>query len=144
MQSVKSIEMSLDDYDGIIRTIRSYIDGFNKHDASKFREAFHEDAWIFYFDQDGKLNKWLLDDETFAKWAIDDGSDPIELRILSVKQMGDVANVLLAFGDEWVDFHNLARIDGVWKITNKTATHSSRVSTSWQSPVKKWVSKHDK
>jgi hypothetical protein len=69
--------------------------------------------------------------------ATDDGSDPIELRILSVNQMGDVANVLIAFGDEWVDFHNLSKIDGVWKITYKTATHSSRVSPSWQSPVKK-------
>jgi hypothetical protein len=28
--------------------------------------------------------------------------------------------------DEWLDFHNLLRINGVWKITNKTATHSSR------------------
>ena len=26
----------------------------------------------------------------------------------------------------WIDFHNLLRINGVWKITNKTATHSSR------------------
>jgi hypothetical protein len=28
--------------------------------------------------------------------------------------------------DAWIDFHNLVRVDGVWKITNKTATHSSR------------------
>jgi len=26
----------------------------------------------------------------------------------------------------YIDFHNLIRINGVWKITNKTATHSSR------------------
>ena len=26
----------------------------------------------------------------------------------------------------YIDFHNLLRINGVWKITNKTATHSSR------------------
>jgi hypothetical protein len=40
--------------------------------------------------------------------------------------------VLLGFDDvdepanTWVDLHNLIRVDGVWKITNKTATHTSR------------------
>ncbi len=125
------MHMSLSDYDEIVRTIQLYIDGFNKHDASKFREVFHKDAWIFYFEKDGKLNHWLLGDKTFQEWATDDGSGAIQPRIISVNQRGDVANVLLGFGDEWVDFHNLARIDGVWKITNKTATHSSRVSDSW-------------
>ena len=120
--------MTLTDYDAIVRTIQLYIDGFNEHDPSKFREAFHKDAWIFYFEKDGKLNHWLLGDETFRDWATEDPGDirPIQLRIISVNQMGDVANVLLGFGDEWIDFHNLAKIDGVWKITNKTATHSSR------------------
>jgi hypothetical protein len=122
--------MSLTDYDEIVRTIQLYIDGFNMHDASKFRKAFHKDAWIFYFEKDGKLNNWLLDDKIFLEWARDDGSGLIQPRIISVNQMGDIANVLLGFGDEWVDFHNLARIDGVWKITNKTATHSSRVNPS--------------
>jgi len=123
--------MTLTDYDEIVRTIQLYIDGFNKHDASKFREAFHKDAWIFYFEKDGTLKHWLLGDETFERWANED--ELIRPRIISVTQMGDVANVLLGFGDEWVDFHNLALIDGKWKITNKTATHSSRVSPTWAS-----------
>ena len=130
--------MTLSDYDEIVHTIQLYIDGFNKHDPSKFREAFDEDAWIFYFKKDGTLRKWRLHEgkpaehDTFEDWASDDGSgDLIVPRIISVNQRGDVANVLLGFGDEWVDFHNLARIDGKWKITNKIATHSSRVSDSW-------------
>ena len=53
-------------------------------------------------------------------------------RIISVTQVGDAASVQLSFDSatgkshEWIDFHNLLRINGVWKITNKTATHSSR------------------
>ena len=52
-------------------------------------------------------------------------------RIISVTQVGDAASVQLSFDSatgkshEWIDFHNLLRINGVWKITNKTATHSS-------------------
>jgi len=45
--------------------------------------------------------------------------------------VGDAASVQLSFDPKdrpygWIDFHNLLRINGVWKITNKTATHSSR------------------
>ena len=53
-------------------------------------------------------------------------------RIISVTQVGDAASVQLSFDSAsdqsagWIDFHNLLRINGVWKITNKTATHSSR------------------
>ena len=34
-------------YDEIVRVAQLYVDGFNDNDVSKFREAFHEDAWIF-------------------------------------------------------------------------------------------------
>ena len=59
--------MTLTDYDEIVHTIQLYIDGFNKHDPSKFREAFDEDAWIFYFGahRNGELKKAALVHETF-------------------------------------------------------------------------------
>jgi hypothetical protein len=53
-------------------------------------------------------------------------------RFISVTQVGDAAAVQLSSDSVsdtsagWIDFHNLLRINGVWKITNKTATHSSR------------------
>lgn len=34
------------DYDEIVRVVQLYVDGF-QGDVDKFREAFHEDAWIF-------------------------------------------------------------------------------------------------
>ena len=36
-----------DDYHEILRVMQLYIDGFNDNDVGKFKEAFHEDAWIF-------------------------------------------------------------------------------------------------
>jgi hypothetical protein len=53
-------------------------------------------------------------------------------RFVSVTQVGDAAAVQLSFdsvadkSSGWIDFHNLLRVNGVWKITNKTAAHSSR------------------
>jgi hypothetical protein len=117
-----------DDYDAIVRTVQLYIDGFNHNEAAKFREAFDEDAWIFYIDAGGKLHKNKISDD-FEKWALPPSRGVVG-RFVSVTQVGDAASVQLSFDADkasgWIDFHNLLRIKGVWKITNKTATHSSR------------------
>jgi len=118
-----------DDYDEIVRVMQLYIDGFNDNDVSKFKEAFHEDAWIFYIDADGVLHKNPIS-ESFETW----GAPPswgIVGGFISVTQVGDAAAVQLSWdpdgeSDGFIDFHNLLRIKGGWKITNKTATHSSR------------------
>lgn len=118
------------DHDEIVRVVHLYTDGFGSGDVALFTEAFHPDAWIFFTDADGDLHRALLAD-CFAEWAAPPAAH-IEGRIIAVEQAGDVANVLLGFDDpagpahSWVDFHNLIRVGGVWKITNKTATHTSR------------------
>jgi ketosteroid isomerase-like protein len=124
------------DYDEIVRVIGLYADGLNDSDVSKLKEAFHEDAWIFCTMPpredypDGRYIGPIADE--MAGWASYPHQD-IVARILSVQQAGDVASVVLIFeGTErpeddpdrsWLDIHNLLRRDGVWKITNKTATH---------------------
>jgi ketosteroid isomerase-like protein len=57
-----------DDYDAIVRVVQLYVDAFNDNDISKLREAFHEDAWIFFIDGDGILHKNLIS-ESFEAWA---------------------------------------------------------------------------
>ena len=118
-----------DDYNEILRVMQLYIDGFNDNDIRKFKEAFHEDAWIFFIDADGVLHRNLIS-ESFERWAAPPSLGSVA-RFVSVSRVGDAAAVQLHItssgSDEWIDFHNLLRINGVWKITNKTATHSSRV-----------------
>lgn len=120
------------DYDDIVRVVQLYVDGFNDGDIAKFQEAFHEDAWIFFTDAAGTLHKAILAD-CFEEWAAPP-REHIVGRVISVTQAGDVASVLLGFDNatdrtsSWVDIHALLRIDGVWKIMNKTATHSSRAA----------------
>ena len=122
--------ISKSDYDEIRRILHLYTDGFGAGDINMFKEAFHEDAWIFFTLADGTLVKSLIAD-LFEEWARPPKVN-IACRVIEMRQAGDIANVWLGFdntddvSNSWVDFHNLIRIDGVWKITNKTATHASR------------------
>jgi hypothetical protein len=117
-----------DDYDAIVRVMNLYIDAFDANDISKLKEAFDEDAWIFFIDADGNLHKHRIA-EDFERWAAPPSWGVVG-RFMSVTQVGDAAAVQLSFDSEhsdgWIDFHKLVRIKGLWKITNKTATHSSR------------------
>ena len=118
------------DYEEIVRVVHLYTDAFGAGDVSMLKEAFHEDAWIFFTHPDGSLFKSRISD-CFEEWASPPHSR-IDGRVMAVTQAGDIANVLLGFdnvdepSNSWVDVHNLIRVDGIWKITNKTATHTSR------------------
>jgi hypothetical protein len=59
------------DHDEIAGVMQLYVDGFNDNDLEKFREAFHEDAWIFYVSADGKLTKNLISESTSVRLKIE-------------------------------------------------------------------------
>ncbi len=121
---------SAPDYDAIVQVVHLYSDAFGAGDVTMFEQAFHEDAWIFYTADDGRLTRCPIED-CFKEWAQPTMGRAIG-RVMSVTQAGDIANVLLGWdrpedmANSYVDLHNLIRIDGTWKITNKTATHTSR------------------
>ena len=125
------------DRDQIVQVAQLYIDGFNHADAEKLREAFHPDARIAYTDSDGQLESHRIYD-SIDEWGTDLDEPSVYGRIISVTQAGDVACVLLGFdwtpepSNGWVDIHSLLRLDGTWKIMNKTATHASRAA--WAAP----------
>ena len=121
---------SAPDYDAIVRVVHLYSDAFVANDVAMFEEAFHEDAWIFYTEEDGSLANCPIR-TCFERWAEPAMGRAIG-RVISVTQAGDIASVLLGWdrpddlADSYVDLHNLIRLGSVWKITNKTATHASR------------------
>ncbi|WP_416140799.1 nuclear transport factor 2 family protein [Halomonas sp. HK25] len=122
------------DLDEIGRVVQLYVDGF-QGGMDKLREAFHEDAWILALDAEGGFSKDLISDR-FERWAA--SHRQVSGRVIQVTQAGEVASVLLGFdntenlADSWVDVLALIKLDGTWKITHKSAVHSSRAD--WAKP----------
>jgi hypothetical protein len=117
------------DTDQITRTVDLYIEGVREGDAGKLREAFHPEARMW-----GSLSGQRLDIPITEMIAMVDGK-PVDVdgsyqaRVASVEQTDDVASVALVEDGFWgtlsfVDFFNLARIDGTWTIVNKTFVHT--------------------
>jgi hypothetical protein len=109
--------------------VRLYIEGASKGDAAKLNEAFHDSAWMF-----GSISGQRFDMpiaqmiETVTAQPLDaDGS--FAARITEVEQVGDAATVTLEEDGCWgnlsfVDYFALTKIDGTWKIVNKTFAHT--------------------
>src|SRR5205085_5021312 len=96
------------DRDAIVGHIQLYIDGCNQCDTSKFRECFHDDAWIFFTEADGDSTSGPIQ-ECFDEWAGPDETHDYEHRILSVTQAGDVASVVL-------EMHSASKPEDAWAI----------------------------
>ena len=115
--------------DQITRAVNLYIEGVRDGDAAKLREAFHPDAQMW-----GSLAGERYDEPVTELIAMVDGK-PVDVdgsfhaQISSVEQTDDAASVTLTEEGFWgtvsfVDFFSLARIDGTWKIVNKTFVHT--------------------
>jgi hypothetical protein len=108
-----------------VGTVQLYIDGVANGDAAKLEQAFHQDARM-YGAVDGQrydipISEMIKMIE--AQPANADGTFSASVR--SVEEEGDAATVTLEEQGFWgvlsfVDYFSLARIDGGWKIVNKT------------------------
>jgi hypothetical protein len=116
------------DYDEIVRVLGLCMEGEAKGDAARLKEAFHEDARMF-----GEVAGTRYDmpiTESF-ELAVSEPADTgnYQGRVLSVHQVGDAANAVVAEDGYWgsvsfIDFFTLNRIAGTWKIVNKTFVHT--------------------
>jgi hypothetical protein len=118
---------SIEDHDAICAVVQLCLDGEATGDVAKLREAFHQDARMF-----GDLagTRYDVPIQGLFDMAAKDPADTGDYRsrILSVSQLGDVATVTVAEEGYWgtvsfVDFLSLCRIEGRWKIVNKTFAH---------------------
>jgi len=118
----------IDDYDEIRRVLQLYIDGASKGDATKLREAFHQDSRMF-----GSLGgtRYDVPIEELFKLAESSPADTGNYRgrIVSVGQTGDAAFAVVAEDGFWgavsfIDYFLLTKINGRWQITCKTFAHT--------------------
>jgi uncharacterized protein YaiE (UPF0345 family) len=116
------------DYDAICRVLGLCTEREAKGDVAKLREAFHADARMF-----GSLAGERFDVPIEELFALAE-SEPADTgnyrsRILSVQQTGDAAVGVVAEEGYWgsvsfIDYFQLARIDGDWKIVCKLFAHT--------------------
>ena len=116
------------DYDAICRVAQLCTEGEAKGDVAKLREAFHADARMF-----GSLAGTRYDVPIAELFALAE-SAPADTgnyrsRVLSVQQTGDAAVAVVAEEGYWgsvsfIDYLQLARIDGTWKIICKLFAHT--------------------
>jgi len=113
----------------ITRTVELYVQGVREGDAAKLRQAFHPDARMW-----GSLAGQRYDVPITEMIAMVDGK-PVDVdgsyvaRVTDVDQTDDIASATLVEEGFWgtvsfVDFFALARIDGAWKIVDKTFVHT--------------------
>jgi hypothetical protein len=115
--------------EAITATVQLYIDGASKGEPEKLREAFHEQAWMFGSIAGQRFDMPITQmiELTTSKPLDSDGS--FSATITAVEQVGDAAIVTLDERGCWgnvsfIDFFSLSRIDGAWKIVNKTFAHT--------------------
>ena len=118
----------IDDYDEIVRVLVLCLEGEAKGDAGLLKEAFHADARMFGGVAGERYDMPITEFfEVAEAEPADTGSH--RGRVLSVHQVGDAANAVVAEDGYWgtlsfIDFFTLNRIAGGWKIVNKTFVHT--------------------
>jgi hypothetical protein len=130
-QTNKGVTVAADvvaDYDAICRVLQLCTEGEAKGDVAKLQEAFHADARMF-----GSLAGTRYDVPIAELFALAE-SAPADTgtyrsRVLSVHQTGDAAVAVVAEEGYWgtvsfVDYFQLARIEGAWKIVSKLFAHT--------------------
>jgi hypothetical protein len=109
--------------------VRLYIDGVSKGDADKLKTGFHSEAWMFGSVGGHRYDIPISQLIEMATSSPFDSGGNYTARITSVQQVGDAALAIVEEDGVWgglsfVDFCTLAKVEGSWKIVNKTFAHT--------------------
>ncbi len=118
--SFVSITAQESDYELVAKTVNYYLEGGTNNDFETLKKAFHETATMKYMTKDGYKEVNAL--EFFSGM---DASKPKQNRMTRIEDItisGHAANARLEIEYPtflFIDFMNLLKIDGEWKIVNK-------------------------
>jgi Putative lumazine-binding len=103
--------------------VEHYFQGHATGQGEHFRKVFHPDSKLFFI-REGKLTQWTAEEyisRASGKPAPDEARR--KRRIDSIDITGDAAFVKLTLdypGVVFTDYMSMLKIDGQWKIVNKT------------------------
>lgn len=103
--------------------LENYMNAHATGNGDFIRKAFHADAKLFWY-RDGKLNQRTA--EEFAagfsgKPAADEAQRKRHIEALDITGNAAVAKIILDYPNaKFTDYMSLLKIDGEWKIVNKT------------------------
>jgi hypothetical protein len=136
-----SMASLLEDLTDARKLIHLYINGSNG-DVDKLEAAFHTYARMFGRLDDNPTTSGPISD--FIEWI---GQTPgnagpnyrVDIRQIDIS--GDAGVAILVetdyLGHDFVDYFSVVRIDGVWKITNKTyADMGAAQPAAWSVPAR--------
>jgi hypothetical protein len=118
-----SFKMTDEDKKAVSVPIENYIKAHATGDGEYIRKALHTEAKVMFF-ADGKFNQWSAE-EFAARFkgtpAPDEAKRKRSFEIIDVSGNAALAKVSLDYpAVKYTDYMTLLKIDGEWKIINKT------------------------
>ncbi|MBI9075410.1 MAG: nuclear transport factor 2 family protein [Desulfatibacillum sp.] len=116
------------DLDLIKETVQNYFDGMYYGKVDKLEKAFHTEAFLFghYHGQFTHLPAKSFFKMIASAPSPDSKGEAFDMEILTIDMTGQVAAVKVrdVYGKmQFFDYLSLAKVDGDWKIVNKTYHH---------------------
>lgn len=117
------VNVSADEKEAARIPLENYLKGHATGNPEFIRQAFHKDARIMAFRDDKLLN---LSVEEFAgrfngKSADDEAKRKRTIESLDISGNAAIAKIVLDYPTvKFVDYMSLLKIDGEWKIVNKS------------------------
>lgn len=108
------------DYEAVAETVNFYLDGGTNNDFETLKKAFHENATMKYITDEGYREVNAL--EFFSGMDASKPKQNRQTRIADITISGHAANARLEIEYPtftFIDYMNLLKIDGEWKIVNK-------------------------
>jgi hypothetical protein len=108
-----------------VGTVQLYIDGIATGDAAKLEQAFHQEARMYGAVDGQRYDIPISEMIKMVESQPADADGSFRATVRDVAEEGDAAIVTIEEEGFWgalsfVDYFSLARIDGSWKIVNKT------------------------
>ena len=115
--------MAQSDKEAVEATAMDYIDGTGNGELDRLRRAFHKDAALYGVNDDGSMRRIPIDQ--YIGYFKEGQKTNREGKIVNIDLVNNAANVkieILSGPWKYTDYLLLLKLNGEWKIINKSYT----------------------